>query len=454
VTLRGEYQEVLDEQPGSLTSEEFEENWRQAMVKDAYSDESYATISGSLEHQFSEMSNAKIAYSGRKSTNEGPTALSYKSGYVDEVSIDHSLLAQYQQKFGYLSSKLVVGTDLQYSDNREKSYVWDTGDAEHGPLNKDWNLLAITGAPFAQLQFSPVKWAEVTLGGRYDYINYTGTDKFGDKGELEAEFQNLSKKAGVSFAVNDKTTLWFGYGEAFVAPSRTYLFSSTASYSNYTHNYSGYNADPNLDPETAKNYSVGLRGTLAKGVFGYDVSLYHTDIKDMVVGVDRGGGLDGRVYVNAGNIRGQGLETSFYVKPNDMLRFDAGYTYAINKYTDFVDGDNDYTGNYVVSSPLHHLNARVTVTPIKNLDIELEWDHISEFYTSNANDDPNGQYQRPDLWHLKVNYEDGPWEYWGQARNLTDVKYADSVSYSARNHDRSYGPGNGRTFMAGARYKF
>lgn len=467
VTIRGEYQEVFDEQPGSLSSEEFKENWRQAMVKDAFSDESYATISGSLEHQFSEMSNAKIAYSGRLSTNEGPTALSYKSGYVDEESIDHSLLTQYQRKFDYLSSKLVVGTDLQYSDNRETSYEWENHvSTEPGDLDSDWDLLALTGAPFAQLQFSPVKWAEITLGGRYDYITYTGTDKrpddfsprggYENKGKLESEFQNLSKKAGVSFAVNDKTTLWLGYGEAFVAPSRSRLFTSTTKFSNWSGSWSGYNADPNLDPETAKNYSVGLRGTLAEGVFGYDLTLYHTDIKDMVVGVDRDQGdpeVD-RVYVNAGEVRGQGLEASFYVKPNDMIRFDAGYTFAVNKYTDFVDAGTDYTENYLSASPLHHLNARLTVTPIANLDIELEWDHISEFYTSTANNDPNGKYQRPDLWHLKVNYEDGPWSYWGQVRNLSDVKYADSVSYSDYSDDRSYGPGEARTFMAGTRYKF
>ena len=275
-------------------------------------------------------------------------------------------------------------------------------------------------------------------------------------GTLESEFKNLSKKAGVSFAVNDNTSLWFGYGEAFVAPSRSRLFTSKAKYSTWSGTYSGYNADPNLDPETAQNYSVGLRGTLAKGVFGYDLTLYHTDIKDMVVGVDRDQGdpLVDRVYVNAGEVRGQGLEASFYVKPNEMLRFDAGYTFAVNKYTDFVDQGVDYTGNYLSASPLHHLNARVTVTPIPNLDIELEWDHISEFYTSTANNDTNGQYQRPDLWHLKVNYEDGPWNFWGQVRNLSDVKYADSVSYSTYSHDRSYGPGEPRTFMAGARYKF
>ncbi len=465
LTVRGEYQEKWDEQPGSLKAKEYEANWRQATITDAYEDNRFITLSGSLEHQFSDTASGKIDYSARKSNAEGPTALSYKSGYIDEESIDHNLAAQYQRKFDFLSSKLVVGSDLQYSDLREKSYQWENHvNTQPGPLETDWNLLAIAGSPFAQYQFSPVKWAEITLGGRYDYIEYTGTDKrpddntpdeeYENKGTLESEFRNLSKKAGVSFALNEDQTLWLGYGEAFVAPSRSRLFTSSVTYSTRG-GYSGYNADPNLDPETAKNYSVGLRGTLAEGVFGYDLTLYHTDIANMVVGVDRdeGNPLVDRVFVNAGEVQGQGLEASFYVKPNDMLRFDAAYTYAVNKYTDFVDQGTDYSGNYVADSPLHHLNARVTVTPIAGLDVELEVDHISEFYTSNANNDPNGKYQRPALWHLKVDYEDGPWTFWGQVRNLTDVKYADGVSHSSYS-GRKYTPGEARSFTVGTRYKF
>ena len=146
-------------------------------------------------------------------------------------------------------------------------------------------------------------------------------------------------------------------------------------------------------------------------------------------------------------------QSMFYFKPHDMVRLDASYTYAENKFTDFVDEGVDYTGKYVAASPLHHLNARLTVMPIPELEVELEWDHISGFYTSDLNDDPFGKYQRPDLWHLRVDYQVGTWSVWGQIRNLTDTKYADSVSYSTRS-GRSYTPGDGRFFAAGARVTF
>ncbi|HOV04858.1 MAG TPA: TonB-dependent receptor, partial [Kaistiaceae bacterium] len=452
LTLRGEYQKIWDQQPGTLSAAEYAADWQQAVIHDAFEDNSFSTVSGSLEHDFSDMASGKVAYSGRKTTAEGPTALSYKSGYVDEEALDHNLVVEYKHHLDFLSTKIVGGADLQYSDYREKSYGWvNDVSVQRGALQSDWDLLAETASPFAQVQFSPVERVEFTFGGRFDKIRYTGVDKLGTSGKLKSDYQNFSKKAGVSIDLTDRNVLWLGYGEAFVVPSRSRLFTSKATISRGR--MSGYNADPNLNPETAKNYSAGLRGSLFDDRFGYDVAVYYTNIYDMVVGVDRDGTLAGRVYTNAGEVRGSGLESMFYFKPHDMVRLDASYTYAENKFTDFVDEGVDYTGKYVAASPLHHLNARLTVMPIPELEVELEWDHISSFYTSDLNDDPFGKYRRPDLWHLRVDYQVGTWSVWGQIRNLTDTKYADSVSYSTRS-GRSYTPGDGRFFAAGARVTF
>ena len=450
LTIRGEYQDKIIQQPGSISEAEYNADWRQADVYDAYENTQFTTLSGGYEHQFSNKISTKISYSARKTNTDGPTALSYKSGYVDDEYMDHNLVLESHWKFDPMMSKLIVGADLQYSDVTETSKAW-TSDVSTAPgaVEKDWDLLAEVVSPFTQVQFSPADWAEVTLGARYDNIEYTGKDQFGTLGTIESDYSNISTKAGVSFTLNENNSLWFSYGEGFMVPSRSRLFTSTAVLR--SGRWSGYNSDPDLDPETADNYSIGLRGATGDGAFGYDMSLYYTKIKDMVVGVDRGGA--DRVYVNAGEVRGEGLEAAFHFTPMDNLRFDAAYTYADHKYTDFVDGGTDYSGNTVSSSPLHHLNARVRFTPIALLDIELEMDSVSRYDTSTANDDPEGKYRRPELFHLKVNYDTGVWSLWGQVRNLTDEKYAERVSYSSRS-GRSYTPGEPLSVNVGFRYSF
>jgi len=449
LTLRAEHQDKRIQQPGSISEAQYRDNWRQADVYDAYEDTQFSTLSGIYEHQFNDKASIKVSYSARKTDTDGPTALSYKSGYVDDEYMDNNLVLESHWKFDPWASKLVVGADLQHSDVNETSKAW-TSDVSTNPgaVEKEWDLLAEVVSPFTQVQFSPVDWAEVTLGARYDHVDYEGKDQFGTAGTLDAKFTEVSTKAGISFALNENNSLWFGYGEGFVAPSRSRLFTSTAAFRGGK--WRGYNADPDLDPETAENYSIGLRGATPEGMFGYDMTLYYSEIEDMVVGADRGGA--DRVYVNAGEVEGKGLEAAFHYQPMDNLRFNIAYTYADHEYSDFVDGGTDYTGNILSSSPLHHINARVTFTPIALLDVELEMDSLSAYETSTANDDPTGRYRRPDLFHLKANYDTGVWSVWGQVRNLTDEKYGEGVSYGRTG--RSYSPGEPRSVNVGVRYSF
>ncbi len=450
LTVRVEFQDTIIDQPGTLSQEEFDEDWGQATINDAYEDTQFNTLLGSYEHQISDDISTKVIYSGRKRVVRGPTALSYKSGYVDDDSMDHNLVIESHWDFTKGQSKLVAGADIQHSDVNETSLEWDTNESTiPGDSEKNWDLLADVISPFTQLQFTPVDWAEFTLGVRYDNIKYSGTDLLGTLGTLESEYTNFSTKAGVSFKITESDRLWFSYGEGFMVPSRSRLFTSIATMRRGR--WSGYFSDPDLKPETAVNYSIGLRGTTNDNVMGYDLTFYSTDIEDMVVGVDRGG--SDRVYVNAGEVHGEGLEAAFNYSAMDNLQFSGAYTYADHQYTDFVDGGTSYTGNTLSSSPFHHLNGRVTYTPIDFLDIELEVDHSSGYYTSSANDDPEGKYKRPELVHLKADYETGVWSVWIQVRNLTDEKYAEGVSNSSYS-GRSYSPGEPRSFNIGFRYSF
>jgi outer membrane receptor protein involved in Fe transport len=91
--------------------------------------------------------------------------------------------------------------------------------------------------------------------------------------------------------------------------------------------------------------------------------------------------------------------------------------------------------------------------PLHNLEAELEWNHISKYYTSTDNADPDGLAKRPDLFNLRISYDmDDNWSFWGHVLNLTDQKYAERVSYGSSG--RSYTVGSPRTFYAGVAYEF
>jgi len=93
------------------------------------------------------------------------------------------------------------------------------------------------------------------------------------------------------------------------------------------------------------------------------------------------------------------------------LKFDVAYTFARNKFVEYINRGTDNSGDFMSSSPKHHVNARMTLMPMDNLDIELEMDVLGSYYTNNTNDaDPEGKYTRDNLYNLRVSYETGPIE--------------------------------------------
>jgi iron complex outermembrane receptor protein len=271
------------------------------------------------------------------------------------------------------------------------------------------------------------------LGARYDTITYSATGYKVSRGrrtdyDESTDFSNVSPKAGITVDLGFEQSLWLSYGQGFVVPSWTYLFVGSR----------GYDPNPDLDPEKADNYEIGLRGQLMGSRLNYDITAYRTDIKDMLVADNQ---ITPNMYVNAGEVRVQGVETAIGYLISDRWRFDLAYTYADNEYIDFSSGGVDYSGNTLSASPRHHYNARVTWMPIQGLSAELEWNGISSYYTSAGNDDPRGTAKRPELFNLRLAYQKGSWKLWAHVLNLLDEKYAERVSYSASDEERSYTSG-------------
>lgn len=443
LTLRAEYLDTYLENPGSLDQIQYGEDWRQAAVPDAYNDEQATTLSAKYERDLSNHSGIDITYGVRNTKSEGPPSYSPNGGFSGKDVTNHNLVALYRHRFNALDAQLIVGSDLLHSDSDSNTYSERTSSSS---IAQHWEVTAINTSPFAQYEFSPIERLRLSLGARYDRIRYSAKGYKVSRGvtteyDDSITFSHTSPKAGATFKLAKDSSLWLGYGQGFVVPSRTHLFVGSR----------GYDPNPGLKPEKAENYELGLRGRFRPAHLSYDFALYRTDIDDMLVADDN---LD--LYVNAGEVRVQGLETLLSWKPLKQWRFDLTHTYADNKYINFDSGGTDNSGNTLNASPKHHIDARATWMPIKGVEAELEWNHISSYYTSSENDDPKGEASRADLFNLRVSYERGPWSFWGHVLNLTDKKYAERVSYDPDDpyDGRSYDAGRPRTVYAGLAYNW
>jgi len=304
-------------------------------------------------------------------------------------------------------------------------------------------------AGFAQIQFSPIENLQITAGVRHESIELNHKDISATGMVTESNNTSYSAtlpKIGISYDFLDEHRVWFSYGEGFLVPTTGQLWTATSSRTI---------SNPNLKPEEAEHFEVGLRGILP--LLGtdltYDTSYYYQDIKNYVVTTDIPGAAN--FYVNAGKINIQGVETVLEYQPFDFIRFGITHTFASNTYKQYIDNDgNDLKGEELRGSPEHHVNGRVAVMPMKGLAIEVGVDSTTSYSTiDNSSLDPKGRFSRDERINLRLTYDKGPYELWFHALNIGDVK-EDRVSYSTSSGERSIRTVDGLQLYGGIAYNF
>jgi outer membrane receptor for ferrienterochelin and colicin len=129
----------------------------------------------------------------------------------------------------------------------------------------------------------------------------------------------------------------------------------------------------------------------------------------------------------AGKLATNGLESTISWAATSWLDFGATYTNARAYYVDYRTKTVDYTGHSYQAMPRHKLNLRVGVKPAPGWLVELEADHVSDYFVDTDNSD---SYARPNLFNLRASYRARDWSFWLHALNITNQQYATRVGYS------------------------
>lgn len=428
LTFRAEYVDHYIEHSGRLTQDQFDTDWQQAQFINLYEDTQAATLSAVLKHEFDNNRRVEFSYafSNTSGTDACPSGCSSTIASLRQIEVDHTthnFRGLYVQDYARMEGRLSLGVDAFYSEKNDDT--WQRGRNSMIPiaLIDSYAVNETSIAPFIQYEFTPIENVRFSLGARYE--NYTldavEAPAFGAAVDGRKTYSDLVKKAGVTWEYAPNRLFWASVAEGYFVPSTSYTITDA-------------NARP-LPAESSLTYSLGFRGELSAGRFGYDVGLYHSTIRDQAISLACGGDAvlcpgdpTGDYAAAAGKVSYQGLEASVYWRAHDKLRLDMAYTYAHNKYRRFVTDTMDYSGNILSASPQHHINLRATYEPAQDWDIELEADWISDYYTNASNTD---SYQRPILWNLRTSYDlNDRVQLFAGVENLFDVKYAKRVSAS------------------------
>ncbi len=490
LTLRFDYTSWYQQDPGSLTRQQWVNNWQQAnpAMLNLYQDFQYISGVASYKRKVGDGGELEVSFSRRDKigTDANPGGGSTASSTTQqEINYgQNNAHTVYRQDFDFVKSRIYTGVDV--INGYQDVEIWNR---PAGGFNRTTKASASSYtetqvAPFMQYEFSPLTGVfkdgflasmdnlRFNFGLRYEDFQQHYYQTYNSAGGVlknsGQNFNKLIKKGGLDYEYVKDHTLWFGVADGWLVPGAS--VNVTAQYPN-----------ENVTPESSITKQLGLRGFFREQGLTYDITAFETNIDNYIASVlcsDNPSMCNGwaklpntittgRVTTvntakttasytgNPGKATVRGFETSLAYQPHEMVKFSVAHTLSWNVFNNYNVGAVKLNGVTMAISPKHHVNGRIAVYPIKGLSVELEADYLSRYQTNIQNTD---SYARPMLFNLRSSYQLKNWTLSLQALNLLNTKYSSKVSANAANV-QSYGGITGIAdspfqFRAGLEYNF
>jgi iron complex outermembrane receptor protein len=331
-------------------------------------------------------------------------------------------------------NRLIVGVDFDDQDDDRRRF--NNVNGVQGALTFDQNERVTSQGVFLQNELSVSRKVQVTLGVRFDQVEFDVTDRFlgdgNDSGTLD--FDDTSPMAGVLFKVGPQTSLYATYSSAFETPTTTEL--------NRPDLLGGFN--PSLVPQVARNLEVGARGALGSRS-SYEIALFTIDVEDELIGFEVPNSPGRSYYENAGQSQRDGIELSLISNPTDRLQTTVSYTYSDFVFEEYLA----FAGNRIPGTSENVLFAELLYTSPRGWYAAGDVTYIDEQFGDNANVVLVPDYT---LANLRFGYaldvgglELSPFI---GVNNVFDEDYTSNVRINAA-FNRYFEPGPGRNGYAG-----
>ncbi len=357
-------------------------------------------------------------------------------------------------------TQLIGGVDAEIANST--LYEFQSGPATDGapaaniirPAGRhyDYDVDSRVIAGYAQLHQQLGSRVTATVGARlehvsYDYDNHMIAGNTREDGsncpvasnclysrpaDRKDDFDGFTPSVGLTYDLTHGFSVYASAARGYRAPDTSELYRLQRQQS-----------VADLEEEKLDSLEVGLRGRhewLAWSLAGFDMKKDHLILRES-------NGLN----VSKGKTKHRGVEYEitarpFGAAPGRNLTLAVAGTYAEHTY-DFsraVDGGETITaGADVDTAPRRIWNARANYRPLESVAVELEWQHVGDYYVDASN---AHNYAGHDLLNLRSSWEFRQnWSVAAHVVNLTDRAYADRADYAFGNY--RYFPGRPRTLF-------
>ncbi|WP_041745771.1 TonB-dependent receptor family protein [Coraliomargarita akajimensis] len=266
-----------------------------------------------------------------------------------------------QYRFAAETVEAAVGFNYDLQQDDRANYDNLNGDRGDLSLQQDEEIENL--GLFAVGSYTLFDALTVSAALRHDFIDYAVDDHFLADGDDSGQrrFDQTSPMAGVIWEFVPSAALYANVARSFETPTSTELANP---------NGGGFN--PDLDPQVATSYEIGLKGSgtwFSDRALRYELVAFHIDIEDSIVPYELVTDPGRDYFRNAGRSERDGVEAGLQVELLDGLMLDLSYTWSDFEYTEFIADGTDYSGNQLPGIPEHFAN------------FQLNYRHPSGFFT-------------------------------------------------------------------------
>ncbi|SHG81487.1 iron complex outermembrane recepter protein [Flavobacterium fluvii] len=301
---------------------------------------------------------------------------------------------------------------------------------------------------FVQMNIQLLKKLYLESGLAYNSTNYEQNDVLIENktDEKNYTFGSIwSPRLGLSYKLSTGKNMFASISKGFSTPTVAETLTPEGQ----------INTD--LKPETGINYEVGFKGNFLNSKLYTELVFYDLEVENLLVA--RRIADDQYMGINAGKSSHRGIEFLVNYKwiPNSNLQLRPYFSGTINdfKFTDFVDKNNDFSGNKLPAVPNVQLNSGFDLSTDFGLNINANYGFFGKMPMDDANSKYTKSYQLFDakvayafvvLKKLKTEINTG-------MQNILNEKYSSSILPNAVGvgtaPPRYYYPGNPRNFYGG-----
>ena len=355
--------------------------------------------------------------------------------------------------------RLTVGGDFQRQDDDRKNWANCNGQAtitascpavntEKGVLQLDQGELVTGGGPYARLEMER-GIVRANIGVRRDAVRFELDDHFLTDLRNDSGVRTLratSPMAGVAVRLSRLSSVYANYTTAFETPTTTEL-------GNQADGSAGLNTD--LMPQYSNTVEIGTKGIAAS--VSYEVSVFHTRVRDELIPFQVAAGNGRTYYRNAGSTRRDGVEVAGEWTAQ-WVDLSWAYAYSRFRFIDFLSGTTQLAGKLIPGIPEHQVQLSAARRFYGHGFAVAEWVMKSRVWVNDPNSVAAKSY---DLLNLRAGRDiaimGAVLSPMVAVNNVFDRRYVGSVAINATAAGTAapkfFEPSPGRTWLAGARVR-